>query len=59
MVGHALEAGGTVDFERLLAAENPGSEDEVRVAGGVVGVEMGVEYYPDLRWVKGFYPFVA
>ena len=41
--GHGAEAGRAVGLEGIGAAGVGGSEDEVGVAGGVIGVEMGDE----------------
>jgi len=43
VTGHALESARAVSLERDAAMQDPGTEDQVGVAQGVVGVQVGEE----------------
>ena len=40
MLGHRLDSRWAVDLQRDAPSEHPGSENEIRVADRVVGVQM-------------------
>ena len=43
VIGHGFEPGGTKNFERLFPPEHPRTEDEVRVAERVIGMQVSDE----------------
>src|SRR5258708_17359727 len=45
MLGHGLQSSWTVDFERRAPAGGPSGQDEIRITGRVIGVEVGHERY--------------
>ena len=53
VIDHGFRAFGAVDGERLGAVEDPGGEDEVGQAEGVIGVEMGEEDALEVGHLEG------
>src|SRR5918994_5816584 len=49
MLGHRLDALWPVDLERLRSTHHPRSEDEIRIADGVVRMHMRQEYRFDVH----------
>src|SRR5206468_542185 len=58
VVGHALEAFGSVDFQWHPTPDGPGREDQVRVANRMVGVKVGDECHPQLCRLERLDTFV-
>ena len=52
VIGHGLDAAGTIDFKWTISANHPGREDQIGVAERMIGVQMCYERVQDVGRVE-------